>query len=328
MARPRVFLSSTYYDLKNVRVALSAFIKQQGYEPILNEVGSISYGKHASLESYCYQEVRSCDILVAIIGGRYGSASKESGQSISQTELKTALESGKQVYIFIERDVASEFTTYQNNKVAKISWAHVDNPAVYAFIEEVKALPNNNAIFPFETSQNIIEILREQWAGLFHRLLNDRAQGDQYAVARELNQGLSSVRGMIDALRPVSGTADPKLSEISAIEHPLFARLKRLLKAGYRVFFISKEEMHDWLKSRNWVSVDPSVWDEGNVQEWFPKKEQGEDRPYDLLKIDNALFDEDGLLKAADDIPWNDQLVRIEKHDPAAVTVSGSDDDI
>jgi hypothetical protein len=317
MARPRVFLSSTYYDLKNVRVALSAFIKQQGYEPILNEVGNISYGKHAPLESYCYQEVRSCDILVAIIGGRYGSTSKESGQSVSQTELKTALESGKQVYIFIERDVYSEFTTYQNNKTNDVAWVHADNPAIYAFIDEVKSLPHNNAIFPFETSQNIIDLLREQWAGLFQRLLADRAQGDQYAVARELNQSLASARAMIDALRPSQGPADPKLSEIAAIEHPLFQRLKTLLKVRHRVFFISGREMQDWLKAIDWMPVEKALWDEKGVQEWYPKKDHGSERPFELLKIDNSIFDSDGSLRPAEDIPWSDGLARVEMHDPS-----------
>lgn len=73
MAKPRVFVSSTFYDLKQVRADLERFIKELGYESILNERGNIAYGSIERLEEYCYKEVALCDIVIAIIGGRLGS---------------------------------------------------------------------------------------------------------------------------------------------------------------------------------------------------------------------------------------------------------------
>ena len=100
MARPRVFISSTYYDLKNVRADLDRFVRELGYDPVLNERGQIPYGTDERLEEYCYKEVELCDVLVSVIGGRYGSTSSEDPYSISQKELKTALSLGKPVFIF------------------------------------------------------------------------------------------------------------------------------------------------------------------------------------------------------------------------------------
>jgi hypothetical protein len=37
MAKPRVFISSTFYDLRHVRADLERFIKDMGYEPVLSE---------------------------------------------------------------------------------------------------------------------------------------------------------------------------------------------------------------------------------------------------------------------------------------------------
>ena len=37
MAKPRVFISSTFYDLRQVRQDLDQFIMSLGYEPIRNE---------------------------------------------------------------------------------------------------------------------------------------------------------------------------------------------------------------------------------------------------------------------------------------------------
>ena len=119
MAKPRIFLSSTFYDLRQVRSDLDRFIKDLGYEAILNEFGNIAYGKEEKLEEYCYKEIGGVDILVAIIGGKFGSESVHSGYSISQMEIKTALDQNKQVYIFIDKNVISEYQTYLYNKENK-----------------------------------------------------------------------------------------------------------------------------------------------------------------------------------------------------------------
>lgn len=107
MAKPRVFISSTFYDLRQVRQDLDQFIMSLGYEPIRNEEGDIPYGKDAELEKYCYDEIKNCDILVSIIGGRLGSESVIGPYSISQIELKTALKENKQIYIFNRKFRAS-----------------------------------------------------------------------------------------------------------------------------------------------------------------------------------------------------------------------------
>jgi hypothetical protein len=38
MAKPRIFVSSTFYDLRQIRSDLERFIKEIGYEPVLNEL--------------------------------------------------------------------------------------------------------------------------------------------------------------------------------------------------------------------------------------------------------------------------------------------------
>ena len=43
MAIPRVFVSSTCYDLKYIRENLKYFIRTLGYEPVLSEEGSVYY---------------------------------------------------------------------------------------------------------------------------------------------------------------------------------------------------------------------------------------------------------------------------------------------
>jgi hypothetical protein len=73
MAKPRVFISSTYYDLKYVRSSLELFVESLGFDPVLSERGDVAYAHDRPLDESCYREVQNCGIYVLIIGGRYGS---------------------------------------------------------------------------------------------------------------------------------------------------------------------------------------------------------------------------------------------------------------
>ncbi len=43
MARPKVFVSSTYYGLRHIRNSLETFIENMGYEGVLFESGDIPF---------------------------------------------------------------------------------------------------------------------------------------------------------------------------------------------------------------------------------------------------------------------------------------------
>jgi hypothetical protein len=74
------------------------------------------------------REIELCDILICIIGGRYGSTSNDGAYSITQRELKAALEPGKQVYIFIESAVQHEHRFFLANKGSlSTKYTAVDN---------------------------------------------------------------------------------------------------------------------------------------------------------------------------------------------------------
>ena len=50
MAKTRVFISSTYYDLKYVRDDIERFVLELGDEPVRHETGNIPYAKDTPLE--------------------------------------------------------------------------------------------------------------------------------------------------------------------------------------------------------------------------------------------------------------------------------------
>ena len=52
MAKPRVFVSSTYYDLKYVRSSLELFISSLGFDPVLFEHGGVAFAPDKALMNH------------------------------------------------------------------------------------------------------------------------------------------------------------------------------------------------------------------------------------------------------------------------------------
>jgi hypothetical protein len=218
MAKPRVFLSSTFYDLKQVRSTLENFIASLGYDPVLSEKGSIAYSPDAALDESCYREAKGCDIFVLIIGGRYGSEVSESDrvetkgfferyESITRKEYESAIERDIPTYVLLEKSVFSEYETFKRNRDNQtINYAHVDSINIFGFIDYILTRPRGNPVYHFELSTEIETWLREQWAGLFRELIRSRAERTQ----------LSSLAGQVADLANVSATLKRYLEEVVA----------------------------------------------------------------------------------------------------------------
>jgi len=191
MAKPRIFISSTFYDLKHIRHNLDIFIEELGFDPILSEKGDIAYSHEIPLDESCYREVETVDIFVLIIGGRYGSEissanKKEKGEfhkryeSITKKEFEAAYKRDIPIYILIEKDVYTEYRTYLRNKSnSSTNYAFVDSINIFMFIEDIMQKQRNNPIYSFEKFDQIKHWLRDQWSGLFREFLNKERQKNQ-----------------------------------------------------------------------------------------------------------------------------------------------------
>lgn len=306
MAKPRVFISSTFYDLRQIRVELDKFIEGLGYEPVRNEEGDIPYGKDEALQAYCYKEIANIDVLVSIIGSRYGSAGiikeKEQEYSVSQLELKTALKEDKQVFVFIDKNVFTEYETYNNDKNNEnVIYKYVDNVNIYKFIEEIKALPHNNNIKGFETAEDITSYLREQFAGLFKQFMLDNKRVKETLIIRDIENTAKTLRELVDYLKEDSQGKDEEINRIIRINHPMVGRLKELLNIHYNIYIEGKRDLEALLKARGY-KFNP-------IEEYWERTFNNE-----LLKlfISEDLFENDKLkyIKASD---WSDDFIKLEK---------------
>ena len=306
MARPRVFISSTFYDLRQIRVELDKFIESLGYEPVRNEEGDIPYGKEDALQSYCYKEIENVDILVSIIGSRYGSvATTEKSQeySISQMELKTALAENKQVFVFIDKNVATEYETYSLNKGnSDIKYKYVDNPNIYKFIEEIKSLPNNNNIKEFETADDITSYLKEQFAGLFKQFIIDSKRVKEAYVIKDIEKTAKTLRELVDYLKVENHDKDEALGKIININHPLVNKVRDILNIKYNIYIEGRNDLESILRSRGF---EYEFFDETWV------KRQGSTTL--VIKVSDELFDADNNLIYKKPGEWDDKLFNLTR---------------
>jgi hypothetical protein len=191
MAIPRVFVSSTCYDLKYIRENLNYFIKTLGYEPVLSEEGSIYFDPTLSTQDSCLREVPSCQLFILIIGGRFGEAYKDTGASITNAEYREAVKSKIPIFALVDNSVLSEYFVYQKNKANpkieenRIIYPSADSTEIFNFIEEVRRSSVNNALTPFSDFSDIQAYLRQQWAGMMFSFLT--RQNEDIRVADTLS---------------------------------------------------------------------------------------------------------------------------------------------
>ncbi|GAL87777.1 hypothetical protein MYP_5008 [Sporocytophaga myxococcoides] len=315
MAKPRIFISSTFYDLRQVRSDLDRFIKELGYEPVLNELGNIAYGKDEKLEEYCYKEISNVDILVSIVGGRYGSESQHQNVSISQMEFKTALELNKQVYIFIDKNVNAEYQTYLLNKKNKeIKYRFADNIKIYEFIEFLENLPNNNNIHSFESSLDIVQYLKEQWAGLFQRFLAEQPRIKEISLLKGIEGTAKTLNQLVSFLTEERKDRDSAIQDILLSNHPAMEEVRSKLNVNYRVYFISKDELTEWLSARGYKYVDPDfLFNDDDYYEYIHTDYRLKKKF--ILKVKKDIFNDDGKLKVFTKIDWRDNFIILSSQD-------------
>lgn len=181
MATPRVFISSTCYDLKHIRESLKFFVSNIGYEPVLSEEGDVYYNVNSHTHDACLDEVSTCQIFILIIGGRFGGRYKDQEKSITNMEYIQAVKQKIPIFTLVDSGVNSDYFTYIKNKhnldiASKISYPNIDDIRIFNFIDNVKKQSINNAFGEFNNFSDIEYYLKKQWAGMLYNFLTENKQ--------------------------------------------------------------------------------------------------------------------------------------------------------
>lgn len=172
MSCPRVFVSSTYYDLKHVRKKIREYILDLGYEPVLSEFSDVFYQPGTTVQNSCLIEIPKCDIFVLIVGKRYGSPFPGEPLSIIHKEYIVAQNTSIPIYAFIDIDVLCDYELYiKNGRNEKCQFRCVTDVEIFRIIDEIKKAAKDNSLIPYSSICEIRQHLKKQWASLFKDFL-------------------------------------------------------------------------------------------------------------------------------------------------------------
>lgn len=265
MPSPRVFVSSTCYDLSNAREQLRSFLLRIGFDPVLSEYSDVLYDPRAHTHTSCIKEVPNADIIVLIVGSRFGgkalpealsqvdmetllrssvdvtSLSDPSRLSVTQLEVLKAIEASIPVFAFVDEKVMHDHFVYQRNKAIadQIAFPSIDKVEtakyIFEFINFLTHRNIRNGVVSFSRIEDIENHLRKQWASLFQRLLREQ---------RDLtieNRRITTISEQLE---------DLKSALISSIDTP---RSKEIARGVIRY-----RRLLDFLRALNFV--DPAIF--------------------------------------------------------------------
>lgn len=254
MAKPKIFVSSTCYDLNTVRAQLKRFIESLGYEPVLSEYGDVVYDPRQHTHTSCVAEVANCDVLVVIIGGRFGGTAVDEARkavdaatldeltsawrveastgpdqasipaaavSITQLEVVRAVQLNIPVFGLVERRVWGDHAVYESNggaaSVPNIKFPSVQKQETAKYIFEFL-----NFLRRRKTSNSLREFDTAQDIEEYLRKqwagLYQRLLAEQRRGTAE-QQALTDISQQIDGLRAalLSAVQDDKKSVASTV---------------------------------------------------------------------------------------------------------------
>jgi hypothetical protein len=219
MRRPCVFVSSTCYDLRQVRADMRQFLEELGLDPLLSESNSFPVNPDVGAVDNCLEVVQErADIFVLVVGGRYGSTT-DTGKSVTNLEFLGARAKGVPVYVFVIRAILDVLPVWKANPLADFSNV-TDSPKLFDFVAGLKE-GGEVWVFPFDVAQDIFDVLRTQLAYLFMDALELRTKA--YRTG-----GLSPAFRDLDGILLRLIIQRPRFWEYSLFSEALEGELRRL----------------------------------------------------------------------------------------------------
>ncbi len=192
--RPRVFVSSTIFDFKDLRSAIRFWLEENGYQVLFSEFNDFPQTPDKNSYDSCLRAIDSSDYFTLLVGSRVGGTYGSDGVSITRMEYQYAYERLKKGLIKIIPFVRKEIWDIREDrkalhdllqkelkldpeaatKLAHHSSKLIDDARhIFDFLSEITrnqemkqavkgqaALPVGNWIYQFSSFRDIVDALR------------------------------------------------------------------------------------------------------------------------------------------------------------------------
>ena len=190
---PNVFISSTIDDLRYLREIIRSTIVKIGYNPVMSDYGEIGYLPSHSAEESCYLAVQDCQLVIIIVGKKYGSLGKN-GFSITHNEYLTAKENKISIIFLVDKEVLILEKVFNENLNKSIDLPGIDNPELlFSLIDDFKNSEVNNGFLTYSDSSDIAKLLKRQFALIFSDSLKSKTESERSKL-KEIYKEISTIK--------------------------------------------------------------------------------------------------------------------------------------
>lgn len=148
-----VFVSSTVFDLIDVRAELRDLLVALGAEPVMSDesLSAFEVSPDANSIETCLSNVRQCDDFILILDRRYGPSLKNSGfPDVSATHLEyiEARKHKKRIHFFVRDRLDADYSIWKRNKKnevkTKFAWVGPKDEPLFSLLADHAALDKDS----------------------------------------------------------------------------------------------------------------------------------------------------------------------------------------
>lgn len=182
----QIFISSTYMDLKEIRSIAFTSILEMGHIPVGLDIFQVS--DDYSTEKYVSKYIDSSQLIVVIIGDRYGSIA-QSGKSFVEEEYLYALTKNKKIMFFVNSKYRQNDDPNYQKFVRKIIKTNLivlwDNPTDFKMklVSNIsQILANNPPLTYWAKTSSAVDIDNNDYLGNLRTLLGSNVDDENVDI--------------------------------------------------------------------------------------------------------------------------------------------------
>jgi len=152
----RIFLSSTCYDLSDLRASLERELVSKGHSLLMSDRHNFPVDPSKHRHDVCVEQAGNADLMLLVLDQRRGAPyHRDNTISVTQAEYRSAKRSKVPIYAFVRRAVFDERLTWKANPGLKP--VHAKEVEVFEFISEIQEDPAGVWIHQFLHVGDIID---------------------------------------------------------------------------------------------------------------------------------------------------------------------------
>ena len=133
----KIFISSTCYDLADLRASLEDHLEKSGHQVLLSDRSNFPIDPGQHRHNVCVNNAANSEFMIVIIDSRFGAQYVEDNSiSVTWAETRAALAAKVDMIVFVRRAVFTERRTWKKNP--GITPAYCDDARVFQFIDELQ----------------------------------------------------------------------------------------------------------------------------------------------------------------------------------------------